>query len=86
MLGTAALFVKLDSAKNLPVTNPARGTVSAYCKLTLGNETYTSQVGSLSMFILSRVSMVSFITATYLPNWNHLPFLFMIAKIKRKII
>ncbi|XP_031566724.1 extended synaptotagmin-2-A-like isoform X2 [Actinia tenebrosa] len=43
MLGTAALFVKLDSAKNLPVTNPARGTTSAFCKLTVGNRTLQSK-------------------------------------------
>ncbi|XP_020906062.1 extended synaptotagmin-3 isoform X3 [Exaiptasia diaphana] len=43
MLGTAALFVKLDSAKNLPVTNPARGTTSAFCKLTVGNKTLCSK-------------------------------------------
>ncbi|KAK3739454.1 hypothetical protein QZH41_017292 [Actinostola sp. cb2023] len=44
MLGTAALFVKLDSAKNLPVTNPARGTTSGFCKLTVGNKTLCSKV------------------------------------------
>ncbi|XP_078376188.1 extended synaptotagmin-2-like isoform X2 [Oculina patagonica] len=43
MLATAALFVKLDSAKNLPITNPARGTTSAFCKLTVGNVTLQSK-------------------------------------------
>ncbi|XP_027052448.1 extended synaptotagmin-2-A-like isoform X2 [Pocillopora damicornis] len=43
MLATAALFVKLDSAKNLPVTNAARGTTSAFCKLTVGNVTFQSK-------------------------------------------
>lgn len=43
MLATAALFVKLDSAKNLPVTNAARGTTSAFCKLTVGNITFQSK-------------------------------------------
>ncbi|CAH3120834.1 unnamed protein product [Porites lobata] len=43
MLATAALFVKLDSAKNLPVTNAARGTTSAFCKLTVGNVTLQSK-------------------------------------------
>ncbi|XP_015764424.1 PREDICTED: extended synaptotagmin-2-A-like [Acropora digitifera] len=40
---SAALFVKLDSAKNLPVTNAARGTTSAFCKLTVGNVTFKSK-------------------------------------------
>jgi len=84
MLATAVLFVKLDSAKNLPVsvqacfqqrvlenrcnqnlqlpfpfvydiqnmffpfdfqiTNPARGTTSPFCKLTVGNVTLQSKV------------------------------------------
>ncbi|EDO32931.1 predicted protein [Nematostella vectensis] len=43
MLATSALFVKLDSAKNLPVTNAARGTTSAFCKLTVGNKTKNSK-------------------------------------------
>ncbi|XP_020611586.1 extended synaptotagmin-2-like isoform X2 [Orbicella faveolata] len=43
MLATAVLFVKLDSAKNLPITNPARGTTSPFCKLTVGNITLQSK-------------------------------------------
>ncbi|XP_028394171.1 extended synaptotagmin-3-like isoform X2 [Dendronephthya gigantea] len=44
LLANAALFVKLDCAKKLPVANKVKRSTSAMCKLTLGNKTVQSQV------------------------------------------
>jgi len=40
---TAALFVKLDSAKNLPVTNTDDDTCSPFCTITVGNQIESSK-------------------------------------------
>ncbi|XP_065052975.1 extended synaptotagmin-3-like [Rhopilema esculentum] len=42
-LATAALFVKLDSAKNLPVTNKEDDTSSPFCTVTVGNQVEASK-------------------------------------------
>ncbi|CAB4022584.1 extended synaptotagmin-2-like isoform X2, partial [Paramuricea clavata] len=44
LLANAALFVKLDCGKKLPIANKVKRSTSAMCKLTLGNKTVESQV------------------------------------------